>query len=189
MGSLAAEVEYFQKKGDLCLESRTLQPAWLRESGEAVDADRVFIWGKGARQPHINGSGERPTFHPNQKPIGRVRPSGLIKQEFDNPRKTIGGVIPFRRTKTGFLKPHEKRCQGCAFSGVKNNSSKAGQYPVHGLNPWKKLEVHLLPFQQRRVRQNNMKLKITKSITKNCVTRSLDLVNVVIAKFTQVNPS
>ncbi len=56
----------FSKMPDFYHKRQSLQPAWLRESGEAVDADRVFIWGKAPRQPHINGSGERPTFHPVQ---------------------------------------------------------------------------------------------------------------------------
>jgi len=121
MGSLAAEVEYFQKKGDLCLERQTLQPAWLRESGEAVGAHRAFIWGKGARQPHINGSGQRPTFHPNQVPT---------------------------------LKTHRKNLGGLTVPETKNDSSKAGQCPVHGLNPWKKLEVHLpLPQSTQKLYQ------------------------------------
>ena len=57
MGSFLVEVEHFQKKVEFYRKTQSLQPAWLRESGEAVDAHRVFIWGKEARQPHINGSG------------------------------------------------------------------------------------------------------------------------------------
>ena len=62
MAEFAAEVELFEKMGELSLEIQSLQPAWLRDFREAVDADRVFIWGKAPRQPHINGSGERPSF-------------------------------------------------------------------------------------------------------------------------------
>ena len=57
MGSFPAQVKFFQKKGDLSQKGQLLQPAWLRESREAVGAHRAFIWGKGTRQPHINGSG------------------------------------------------------------------------------------------------------------------------------------
>lgn len=51
MGERTVQVEVFEKIGDLYRKHQSLKPAWLRESGEAVDADRVFIWGKGARQP------------------------------------------------------------------------------------------------------------------------------------------
>ena len=66
---LLAQVRHFQKTADFSQKSQALQPAWLRESGEAVGAHRAFIWGKGARQPHINGSGQRPTFNPVQSEV------------------------------------------------------------------------------------------------------------------------
>jgi len=64
MLSFLVEVELFEKTDELYPKIQSLQPAWLREFREAVDADRVFIWGKRARQPHINGSGKRPSFCP-----------------------------------------------------------------------------------------------------------------------------
>jgi hypothetical protein len=58
MGDSKGELEVFRKKAELSRKRRTLKPAWLRESGEAVGAHRAFIWGKGTRQrPHIKGSG------------------------------------------------------------------------------------------------------------------------------------
>lgn len=50
MGDRTVQVKVFEKIKGFYLKTQSLKPAWLRESGEAVDADRVFIWGNGARQ-------------------------------------------------------------------------------------------------------------------------------------------
>ncbi len=57
MADLVVEVPLVFKNSDLYRKRQSLQPAWLRESGETVGADRAFIWGKAQRQPHKNGSG------------------------------------------------------------------------------------------------------------------------------------
>lgn len=63
MGSFAGEIKVFQKKADLSHKWLSLQPLWLRDFLEAVGEYRPFIWGMATRQPHINGSGERPSLY------------------------------------------------------------------------------------------------------------------------------
>lgn len=47
---MEAEVEIFSKNCDLCLKTQSLETAWLRDLWRSGDANRVFIWGRDARQ-------------------------------------------------------------------------------------------------------------------------------------------
>jgi hypothetical protein len=58
------EVRDFQKTAEFYRKTQSLEPAWLRDFREAVGAHRAFIWGRGERQPHIKGSGQRPSIPP-----------------------------------------------------------------------------------------------------------------------------
>ncbi len=119
MGSLAGEVELFEKTVELSLKRQSLQPAWLREFREAVGAKRLFIWGKGTRQPHINGSEERTSLFPlPSETHGKTQNRLNLLQ----PEKTLVSIRCDRRA-AGHLsrKTREKHKKGAAFPATKNN--------------------------------------------------------------------
>jgi hypothetical protein len=91
-------VTFFKNKGDFCRKTRLLQPAWLWDFLQAVDADRVFIWGKPPRQPHINGSGERASFRQllqtDLKRYSKNTSEGFNPSECSY-LQFIGKVLPF----------------------------------------------------------------------------------------------